>query len=162
MFKRFKFSLQLAMVRLGQLFHPRAKVFANAFPAGIHDTGVVTLEAEEVISTINLISKRGTASTQVKICGASDIPNGVIDDTADTIGDRVSVKLLGAVRGTVLMVASAEIAAGATVVPAASGKIRALPVSSGTYYPVGVAPHGASADGELVEVVPYPPIPRVV
>jgi hypothetical protein len=44
----------------------------------------------------------------------------------------------------------------------ASGKVRALPGTSGTYYIIGRALNAPAADGDIAEIDPCAPIQRVV
>jgi hypothetical protein len=48
------------------------------------------------------------------------------------------------------------------VCTAASGRVKALPAESGTYYIVGKPITAASAAGDVIEVIPCVPTQRVV
>ena len=63
--------------------------------------------------------------------------------------------MLASIRSTVGMLASAAIAQGALVEPAASGRIATLGVGAGTHHVVGRALDAATAAGEIIEVDPY-------
>lgn len=56
--------------------------------------------------------------------------------------------------GTVEIIAAGAIAVGAEVYAAAGGKVQALPAAPGTYQKVGVAMEAATADGDVIEVMP--------
>ncbi|MEM9226569.1 MAG: capsid cement protein [Verrucomicrobiota bacterium] len=137
----------------------RQMVFANV-AEGTH-AGRITRQLENAISTRHLLGKQGTASNQIDVCDASDLPLGVITDTGSA-SDLVNVDLLGQAPATVLMVANQSISAGADVYAAASGKVTNRPVAAGTYYMVGRALTEASGDGATFEVVPIAPLKSVV
>ena len=128
---------------------------------GTHKHAVTRL-ADAAISARNLLVKIGSDAAHVALAGTSDIPLGVATDEPAAAEDATNVELLGAGDRTLLGVASAAIAAGDLVVPAANGKLRTLPTGAGTYYIVGRALGAASADGDTVEFVPAFPVQRVV
>lgn len=121
-----------------------------------------TYLSDAVIATRHLVGKIGSSAAHVALCGVGDIPLGMITDEAPAIGDGVNVNLFGLEKECALGVASAEILEGAFIVPAASGKLRTLPVAAGTYYIIGRALKTAAADNDDVEFVPCFPIQRVV
>lgn len=121
---------------------------------GTHD-GNITKAVDAAITERWLLGKVESASDRVAICGATDIPIGVITDEASVVGDLVNVSLLGSSRSTVRMVASAAIAQGALVEPAAGGRIATLGAGAGTHHVVGRALDAASAAGDIIEVDPY-------
>ena len=121
---------------------------------GTHE-GNITREADAAITERHLLGKIGSASDRVALCGASDIPIGVITDEAEDTGDLVNVALLGSARSTLLMVASAAITQGALLEPAASGRVQTLGGGAGTHHVVGRALNAAAAAGDLVEVDPF-------
>lgn len=90
------------------------------------------------------------SSGKLAAAGATDVYIGWMNERALADGDLASVRLRTA-SGTVEMVASAAISAGATVELAASGKIATF--SAGTK--CGVAVAAASGDGSVIEVVPF-------
>jgi len=85
---------------------------------------------------------------------ATDDPIGVAEYEAAADGDVVAVRLLNT-EGTVEMVAAGAITSGVEVYAAADGKIQALPAGAGTYRKIGIALEAATADGEIIEVLPY-------
>jgi len=128
---------------------------------GTHENGITKL-ADAAITTRFLAVKIGTDANHVDLAGVSDIPLGIATDEASAAEEPVNVAPFGASTGTLLGVASAAIAAGALVVPAASGKLRTLPTAAGTYHIVGRALLAAGADGDTFEFVPSFPVQRVV
>ena len=121
---------------------------------GTHE-GNITKESDAAIAERYLLGKIGSASDTVAVCGATDAPIGVITDEADEAGDLVNVALLGSSRTTLRMTASAAIAQGDLLEPAASGRVQTLSSSAGTHHIVGRALDAASAAGDLIEVDPF-------
>ena len=145
-----------ALAALIQRLRHRPKVVYLANIAeGVHAGGNITKGADAAITERYLLAKIGSASDRVAVCGAADIPIGVITDEAVAAGDLVNVALLGAASSTVRMVASAAIAQGALVEPAASGRIATLGAGAGTHHVVGRALDAAAAAGDVIEVDPY-------
>lgn len=144
--------------------------FANAITA-VNTTpkGRCTRLADANFTLRYLLCKPGSDASHIAICTAADIPLGVVPDSTPTTDQAASdlsyplpVELLGSCEDTQRMVASAAIAVGALVVPDAAGKVKTLPVVTGTYYIVGRALSAAGADGDLIEVsTTFPIINRV-
>ena len=67
------------------------------------------------------------------------------------------VAILGTFDGVVRAKASGTIAVGDKLVVDSAGKVKALPVTAGTYTVVGVALQAGAAD-ELVEIAPMQPV----
>ena len=132
---------------------PETVLLANS-AEGTHEGGI-TKFADSAITERWLLGKVGSGSDRVAVCSAGDTPIGVISDEATAAGEAVSVSLLGSSRGTVRMVASAAIAQGALVEPAASGRIQTLGAGAGTHHVVGRALDAATAAGDLIEVDPF-------
>lgn len=129
---------------------------------GVHGDGQITKLADAAFTARYLLAKIGSDIGHVALAGTADVPLGVITDEAAAAEDLVNVSLLGASLGTQRMVASAAITAGDLVVSAASGKIRTLPVATGTYHIIGRALNAAAADGDVVEIAPSFPVERIV
>lgn len=147
-----KFNLMLAAIAsvgMGQ----RVKL-AN-IAEGTHD-GNITKETDAVLTERYLLAKIGSTAARVAVCGAADVPIGVITDEAAAIGDPVNVALLGSARNTLRMVASAAIAQGALVEPAASGRVATKGAGAGSHYVVGRALDAAANAGDVIEVDPTP------
>ena len=139
--------------RLARLSRSERTVRLANIAEGTHD-GNITREADAAITERWLLGKIGSASDRVAVCGASDTPIGVITDEAAAAGDLVNVALLGSLRSTVRMVASAAIVQGALVEPAANGRIATLGIGAGTHHVVGRALDAATAAGDIIEVDP--------
>lgn len=129
---------------------------------GTSDTGNRTYLADVAMSARYLLVRIGSTANHVNLAGTSDLALGIATDRALAVDEPINVQLLGAVRGTVLMTASAPISAGDLVVTAANGKIRTLPGTTGTYEIIGRAVEAAVGDNDIIQVVPTFPIRRVV
>ena len=121
---------------------------------GTHEGGI-TKFTDAAITERHLLGKIGSAADRIAVCGAADIPVGVITDEASAAAEAVSVSLLGSARGTVRMVASAAIAQGALLEPAASGRVQTLGAGAGTHHVVGRALDAAGVAGDVIEVDPF-------
>jgi hypothetical protein len=150
---RLRTRLQNKGLRLGLHRGDRIVRLAN-IAEGTHEGGI-TKFTDAAITERHLLGKIGSAADRVAVCGASDTPIGVITDEASAGGDPVSVSLLGSARGTVRMVASAAIAQGALLEPAASGRVQTLGAGAGTHHVVGRALDAAGAAGDVIEVDPF-------
>lgn len=134
---------------------------ANGVADGTHKASL-TLLSSAAVGTRNLVGAIGADAAHVAVAGASDVPLGLITDEAAAAEEPVNVELFGVGERTLVGVASAAIALGAFVVPAANGKLRTLPTAAGTYHIVGRAIAAASGDNDTFEFVPCFPIQRVV
>ena len=85
---------------------------------------------------------------------STDDPIGVAEFAAAADGDLVTVRLING-PGTFEMIAAGAITSGVDVYAAADGKIQALPADAGTYRRIGKALEAATADGDIIEVLPY-------
>ncbi len=117
--------------------------------------GNITKAADAAITERFLLAKIGSASDRIAAAGAADTPIGVITDEAAAAGDLVNVALLGGQSATVRMVASAAIAQGALLEPAASGRVQTLGAGVGTHHVVGRALDAAANAGDVIEVDPF-------
>lgn len=130
--------------------------------ANTHGDGCLSLKAEEVIATRHLLVSRGSGANGVLMTDAGDLPLGVMDDEADsgdvTDGTPKNVQLLGAVRGTVLMVAAGVIPDDTDVYAVGAGKVDILADAAEGDYLVGRSVTAASAANQLIEVVPVLPV----
>jgi hypothetical protein len=97
----------------------------------------------------NLLVKIGADQNHVALCGAADTPIGVTLSAATGAEQPLSIALLS---GGVTMKASAAISAGASLEPAANGKMVTLGGGVGVHLCVGQATQAAAADGDLVVV----------
>lgn len=124
--------------------------------------GSFTAKAAAAITSRYLLVKPTTNKLEVAIAGASDFPIAQVDDEAAAAGDLVNANLLGLSDRTLLMVASEAIALDDEIYTAANGKVQDLPTAAGTYYKVGRPLSTASADGELIEVIPCYPVKVII
>lgn len=83
---------------------------------------------------------------------ATDDPIGVSEYYGDEGGDT-GVRFLG--DDSIEITAAGAFAAGADVFAADDGKVQALPAAAGTYRRVGKALEAATADNDIVEILPY-------
>ncbi len=132
---------------------PRRVCLAN-IAEGTH-AGNLTKAVDAAITERFLLGKIGGTSARVAVCGAADTPIGVITDEAALVGDLVNVALFGSASSTLRMVASAAIAQGALVEPAANGRVQTLGAGAGTHHVVGRALQAAANAGEVIEVDPH-------
>ena len=144
--------------------------FANGLLVNITAKGRATRLADASFTLRYLLAKPGSDASHIAICTASDVPVGIVPDqtpTTDQANSDLSyplpVQLLGLSEDTERVVASAAIALGAYVVPAAAGKVRTLPTSGGgTTVIIGRALTAAGADLDLIEIAPCFPIPTTI
>ena len=138
---------------LARLPGNRTTFLANV-AEGTHDGNITkTLDADT--TERYQLCKVGSAAGNIAICGAADVPIGVITDEGEA-DDDINVRLLNSGSGTVLMVASAAIAQGALLEPAASGRVAtAATGTSGTHHLCGRALTAASGAGDVIEVDPF-------
>lgn len=130
----------------------------NAVAPIPNPSGVTTVVLEAALTTRHLLLAKGTASGSAILCTAALAPLGPCGDEG-AIADRVAVSLLGAVSGTVTMVASKAIAENANVYATAGGKVTDA-VVTGAFWVGKTAPGSlAAADGDLIEVIPR--FPRI-
>lgn len=121
---------------------------------GTHD-GNITKAVDAAVTERFLLAKVGSASDRVAVAGATDTPIGVITDEAANVGDVVNLALFGSARSTLRMVASAAIAQGALLEPAANGRVATLGAGAGTHHVVGRALDAAANAGDVIEVDPH-------
>jgi hypothetical protein len=144
------------------------ELISSGAAVGTHDCNI-TKRAETAIATRYLLGKFGTLPTDVGICGASDLPIGVITDEAKSPAELqekaiVNVALLGSPT-TLNAVAGAQIHAGDILVAAEGGMVKPLPeaqASAQTYCMVGIAMTGADAIGRSIEFMSCVPQQWVV
>lgn len=109
-----------------------------------------------------VLVKKGSDDNHVDVCGAGDIPLGVIYNdggAAAAIGETATVHFLG--RCSIKLPATAAIAINAAVFTAADGKAQPVPTASGTYYMFGRALTAALAAGDVVEIETLVPLKTV-
>jgi len=133
---------------ISKIFAAARVVAVNMQLVGVHPDGVITEKSGAALPLQNALVKYDDAGNAVA-AGAADIPVGAVNDTAEAAGEYVGVSLLGSRAGTVVLVASAAIAKGAKLAPAAGGKVK---TAAAAEIQVGVAVTSASADGDEIEV----------
>ncbi len=101
-------------------------------------------------AALGIYTRVKLSSGKVASAGASDPSIGTLEKATFADGDSVAVRLRTA-QGTKKMVASVAITSGASVFAAASGKVAA----TGTIFE-GIALQAATADGDIIEVMPCP------
>lgn len=146
---------------MNRLFARRHTLVLCNVAEGTHE-GNVTRLTDAAITTRHLLMQGGSDEQHVAVNDADTLPAGVCTDEAAAAELEVNIALPGCASSTLLMVASEQIAALAEVYTAANGKIQNLPAVAGTYYRVGRTLLAAAADGDEVEVDPYPPTELVV
>lgn len=129
----------------------------NALGDGTHPSGILSFKADAAIAVRHYLVKAGSDAYHTAVCAAaSDEPKGVCFDEADAAEDPVAVQLLGAIKGTVLMVAGETIAVDKDVYSKGDGTIQDEPTVAGTYWKVGKS-RSASTVGIEIEVEPILP-----
>lgn len=146
---------------LRRLFTPRYDLALANIAEGTHE-GAITKLADAAITTRFLLVKFGTNVNHIAANDASDCPLGVCTDEPTADEAPVNVDLLGCGAWTRKVVASEAIDYNEDVYTAASGKVQDEPTAAGTYYHIGRAIQSASADGDVIEIVPTFPTAFVV
>ena len=140
--------------------------FANSQIVSTTPEGQATFPlADNAFTSRYLLAKPGSTALAIDVSDGTVAPLGIVEDETPSDGDLtypLNVALLGAVIGTRRAVASAAIAANATLVADAGGKVKTLPVAAGTYYVVGKAFGAAGADGDQIQFIPTLPYKVVV
>jgi hypothetical protein len=101
-----------------------------------------------------LLVKLSTLAVIANTAAATDDPIGVTEVNVLS-GNPVAINFIGMPDDSVELTASGAFAAGVDVFAAAGGKVQALPVGAGTYRRVGKSLEAATADGDIVEILPY-------
>jgi len=112
--------------------------------------GIIPMEAGVALTQGQLVKISGST---VIVCTASDRPFGVATEAAEA-GAQASIAISGAINGTVLLEATAAIALGAQVKPAAAGRVT----SATTGLLVATALRAATAAGDRFEAALITPV----
>lgn len=122
---------------------------------GRHMNGIITRLADAAITERYRLVMVGTDANHIAITTAiTDKPLGVCLDEPTAAEAAVSVQLLNASAGTVLMRAAAAVVADALLEATASGRAQTLTTNAATHYCIGRALTAASNAGDIIEVEP--------
>lgn len=145
----------LAVVALAYLMAKGGHSINAINSAGDHEGGRVRRLAETALTVPHLcVSKGTTAGLHVIACAATGaVPIGFAMDEA-AAGENVAVQM--SYGETILGVASAAIAADVPVYTATGGKLS--PTTGTGKYLVGRSVTAAAADGDEIEIQPFPPV----
>ena len=152
----------------------RTRLMANTYNApnaGVSRNGIKSFQVDAAIGRFRVVKRgAGTPATEfVQVhAGETDIPLGITLDEvtaaeftadgaettahADGGGRRVSVAILGAVQGTLLVQAGAAITIDDYVCSNGDGTVKAH--ASSNYF-IGKALTAAQAAGDIIEIAPF-------
>lgn len=118
----------------------------------MNNEGKKAFDTVSDISAKRLLTMAANGNVSHNSATATNNPVGVSQFPAKS-GDHVSVVLIN-YPGTVEIEAGGAITRGAEVYAAANGKVSALSATPGDYKKIGIALEGATADGDIIEVLP--------
>lgn len=122
-----------------------------------------TLLSSAAVATRFLLGKFGADATHVAvIAAASDEPIGVMTDEASAAEEEMFVELLGLTNRTVPVVAKVATTLNCDLYSNGDGKVTIKPTSAGTYWRVGKGLTAATADGDVIEMLPCRPKKLIV
>ncbi len=131
----------------------------NAPNQGRSTNGIKTFKCDEAITRYYLV-ERGVGTPTDEYVQASDsatdqAPLGIALDEVTTAeaaaGQTISVAVLGACKGTQLVVANASITVGDRLQSAGNGKVKTI----ATGFVIGRALQAAQASGDVIEMTPF-------
>lgn len=118
----------------------------------MYNNGIKAFSTATDISKNRLVTM--AANGNISHCSATATNNPVgVTQLAGGSGDHVPVKLMNH-PGTIEVTASGAITRGDEVAADASGKVQAMPTAAGDYKKIGIALEAATADGDIIEVLP--------
>lgn len=113
------------------------------------DSGYKAFECDEALTQFARVKL--DSDGKITTAGLTDKGIGVATRATFAAGEVVNVAL-NTKPGTMKMIASEALAAGALVYSEASGKVQ--DTAQATAFAVGVAMEAATADGDIIEVMP--------
>lgn len=132
--------------------------FAN-IGEGTHEHGIKSYIPDAGTNSRYLLYKIGSDADHCAVCGAGDTPLGPSEDQADTnnLDLPIAIKLVGAVKGTVLMITDGTVVNGNRVKAAANGQVT--PAATGDVsFGIAILPtDNVAAAGDPIEVIPAIP-----
>ncbi len=108
--------------------------------------GAVTRTLDAAVATTYLLAKTGSTALHAALCGATDRPIGVYQDTGGA-GELVALNLFGSAHATLLMVPAVAVSAGDALYTAAGGKVTNVPATG--CYLVGHALTDGAQNGRV-------------
>src|SRR5688572_7346799 len=126
----------------------------DAAGAGLEGLSVITRLSSGALTAKLLLVKAGADVNHVALCGAADTPLGVALAVAAGAEENIDLALLPGNLSAIKMVASAVIAVGALVEPAANGRVATLGGTPGTHHVVGRAMEAAAGAGSVISIIP--------
>lgn len=126
---------------------------SNAAPRAVLRHQRITRALDATVTSLYLLAKQGASDDTIDVCGATDRPVGVMDDTGSA-DESIAMRLFGTADETLLMIPAVAISTGDLLYTAANGKVTN--VASPGAYCVGRALIDAAQD-TVVEVEPQTP-----
>lgn len=167
-----QFSIKLAgrlAAFCDRLLTPALAVALPNDLGAMFQNGIETLLIEPAstylpVSHRHLLYKRGaTGAGYCDVCGVSDLPLGVSNDSPYAAGDYLNIRRFGAKKGIEIAIAAGAITVDALVCTAADGKVQQLSTAgSGTFYVVGRAVVTLAATDPTMEIAFIPCFPYSV
>lgn len=117
----------------------------------------------EIKSPITMLTGAIVAAKRLLQLSSGTVIHMVAAATSDPIGtsefggisgDKIAVRTLSE-DGTLEITAAGAISLGVDVYAAAAGKVQALPAAGGIYKKIGIAMEAATADGDIIEIMPF-------
>lgn len=167
--KRILFLLSCAFASLGDALQGRRLAINAVLTPNECRDGVASLHGTEAIATKNYVVVRGADDQHFKLGTAvGNVPLGILlndeiaTDEVDVI--KKNVALFGSYQGTLPGVAEAAIAVDAELTPGVGtfGRVKTLPVATGSYMVIGRSRTTVAAAGDPVSIVHCVPYIRVV
>ena len=112
----------------------------------------ITLLTGAIVATKRLL-QLSTGTVIHNVAAATSDPIGT-SEYAGASGDKIAIRTLSE-DGTLEITAAGAISLDADVYAAAAGKVQALPATGGIYKKIGIAMEAATADGDIIEIMPY-------